>query len=276
MEQGLCRIAVPCFFIISGYYLEQTESPRFGRWVRHVLWLYLLWMVLYAGFWWIDPVTSPLAFLRQLAFGYYHLWFLIALACAGCLLFALRNLPGIRLAGLAVVCAILGVGVQYLGNYHLFGGAQDVLLNRSESCRNFLFFGFPFLTIGFLISRYEAQISLTRLEIALLLGAGLAALLLESGMNLRLIGRKEPFDILLSLYLAAPALFLAAKRVRIGGPGKSMALFATAIYLGHLAVLKLLNQHTDLAQTPKVFLTIVISAALAAVLMRVNRRLPIL
>ena len=86
MEQGLCRIAVPCFFVISGYYLALTEPRRFGGWLRHVLWLYLLWMALYAGFWWVDPIASPLAFLDRLALGYYHLWFLVALACAGSLL----------------------------------------------------------------------------------------------------------------------------------------------------------------------------------------------
>lgn len=276
MEQGLCRIAVPCFFVISGFYLEQTEPRRFGGWLRHVLWLYLLWMTLYAGFWWIDPLVAPLAFVTKLAFGYYHLWFLVALACGGSLLFQLRDLPERRLAGLAAVCAIIGVALQYLGNYRVFGGSIDAWLNRADMVRNFLFFGFPFLTIGFLLARHEKEVPMTGRETGLMLGVGLFALLLESGLNLRLVGRKEPFDILLSLYLAAPALFLAARRVRIGGSGKAMALLATGVYLCHLAVLKSLNQYTALTQTPKVVLTVVISMALAAVLVRVNRRLPVL
>ena len=276
MEQGLCRMAVPCFFIISGFYLERTDPRRFGGWLRHVLWLYLLWMALYAGFWWVDPIAFPLAFLARLAFGYYHLWFLVALAAAGSLMFALRGVASRRLAALAALCAVPGVAMQYLGAYHLLGGAIDYHLNQTNSFRNFLFFGFPFLAIGFLLSRHDRTIALSQAAVMRLLAAGLVVLMLESGLNLRLVGAGRPFDILLSLYIAAPALFLAARRVQIAGPGKEIALLATGMYLGHLAVLKALNQYTDLTQTPKVVLTVAISAALAAVLMRVNRRLPVL
>lgn len=276
MEQGLCRLAVPSFFIISGFYLERLQPGQFGRWLRRALWLYLLWMGLYAGFWWVDPVASPLAFLDRLAFGYYHLWFLVALAAAGSLLFALRTLPSRTLTSLAAVLALVGLAVQYAGNYHLFGGALGHRLNQTDTYRNFLLFGFPFLTIGFLLARHETDIVLSRMDARMLLAAGLAALIVESSVNLRLAGPKEPFDILASLYLAAPALVLSARTVRVGGPGKQFALFATGLYLVHLAVLKSLAQHTDLSATPKVLLTVAISAALAAVLMGVNRRLPVL
>lgn len=278
LVEGLFRVAVPVFFLISGYYLQRMDRRGFGRWVRHVLWLYVLWMAIYVFQWW--PTTQPtLAGLcGRLAFGYYHLWFLIALALAGAMLFAVRAWSTARLLAVALPFALLGLAIQYAGNYHLLGDDMDRRLNQLLVYRNFLLFGFPFLTIGFLLARHEMGLRISTWTLVGALSFGFASLSVEAALNLRLAGPRETFDLLFSLYLVAPALLLWAMRLNVPVqiPGKDLAQFATGLYLVHVLVLKALGAHAGLSATPKVICCLVVSAALAAVLLRMNRRLPVL
>ena len=52
MGNGLMRIIVPLFCIVSGYFFHTAVARGDGmKWLRRVLGLYLIWMAVYLPFW---------------------------------------------------------------------------------------------------------------------------------------------------------------------------------------------------------------------------------
>ncbi|ODM42347.1 acyltransferase family protein [Cereibacter johrii] len=269
----LFRIAVPTFLVINGYYLERQLDRGLRVWARRGALLYGIWMALYAPLWLPGALKVP-AFGREvLVFGYYHLWYLLALLLAGLLVAALRPLGERVLAGIALLAFACGVGIQYAGNFHLFEPPLDDLLNRVQSYRNFLFMGFPFLVAGVLIARHEER--LARFGTPAVLAAASALLLAEWGANM-VWNREDPvFEIFASLALVCPALFLTVKNRRLMGRSRDFGQFATALYLVHIAVLHF-TYDVEMGDTLRTLIGLCLASLLAVPVVLAARRLPIL
>ena len=276
LEEGLFRIAVPLFFMISGFFLERGGWRGMRRWLRHLLWLYALWMAVYAAYW--LPHTHPTlagAIIRAI-FGYYHLWFLPALAMAGILLMALRLCGGRWLAVLAVLAGSLGLAIQLASNLQLAGLIPGEGLESPYLFRNFAVFGFPFMALGMFLARVEPRLRPSPQILAAALVSGLALLLAENMLNLWLFGPEVAVELQVSLYLLCPAILLWVRRLGLARDGKPVAQMATGIYLVHALPLLWLNAHAGFGDTANVLLAALFSTVAAAVLVVVNRRLPVL
>ena len=215
---ALFRLAVAVFFVASGYFFLRSATPeRVGGWLKRVFWLYVLWMAVYAAWWWPSAKTALT--------GYWHLWYLPALLGAGAIQYALRNISNRTLLRLAAGLFAVGLALQYAGSYHLIAIAEKKYLFR-----NALFFGFPLFSVGYLLARNPVELRAGRL-----LALGLAVLVLEGFLSFR---THETFDLLLGQALAAPAVFLLATRWR---PRLSIPTeLSTAVYFLHpLGVLTL-------------------------------------
>ncbi|MCK0715827.1 acyltransferase family protein [Chromohalobacter sarecensis] len=236
--EGLFRIVVPIFMMVSGYFfMSVIRTKSLASWLKKVVSMYLFWMLVYVYFWLDIPVTTPYEILRLLrvaVMGYHHLWFLSALIGAAILLYMLRNHSMKVLLVWAVMLYGIGVFLMYAGNYDLFAGSRlDALLLEGWPYRNFLFFGFPFFCIGYLLRSWEGIRQLDRRYYAIWSLVGALLLLGESYLNYVSLEGLPHFDMYLSLLIVCPGLFLWVSSLHLPGDSTSLAYYATALYFIH-------------------------------------------
>ena len=162
------RIAVPFFFVVSGYYyiqkLENNEKV-FTKYIRGLLKIYLIWSIVYfivnfvewghkdiVGF----VVDSALKFF--VLGSYYHLWFFPAMIVSVCIV-TLFFRVGVKklLIPFSIVFYIIGclgtsyysIGVRLPGIGQLFDMEQFLIIRR------IFLMGFPLFCCGYLIYKIE-------------------------------------------------------------------------------------------------------------------------
>ncbi|WP_405402845.1 acyltransferase family protein [Paracoccus sp. Ld10] len=223
---GLYRLAVPVFALISGYFfLSAMQGGRSGPYLRRILALYLLWMAIYLPIYGPD-LTGPGHALQTLVFGYFHLWFLPGLLVSATLVMALRR-PA-RIAGAAALLAGTGLVLQTL----VLTGQAEIQLDHY---RNGVFTIFPFFALGVLLAHgWGAGLQGRALPLA---GLALLAVMGESLIWRMIAGGGWGVDMMLSLLLAAPMLFLAARRVQGPWDGKRAASTAAFVYFVHVLIM---------------------------------------
>lgn len=244
--EGLFRLAVPTFLIISGFYFFYIQNSNdLKKWVIRLGSLYLIWMILYSPLW-INPNNIPKT-LFILFNGYYVLWYLIGALFSGVIVYYIRNFSKNIHIFLILTLFSIGCIIQLIGNFHVFNGILDKVLNFNAIHRNFLFFCLPFFLIGYLINKYEIykklKISLSTLLILLSL------VVLESNLNRIFVSSSENLDQIFSLLLASPALFLYFKGKKLLGKTKNLASLSTAIYLIHPIILITVGYYLSLNTT---------------------------
>lgn len=264
---GLFRIAVPIFLVISGYYFVSIDSgTKLKKWCFRLGSLYLIWMLIYLPLW-IDTASVPI----KIIIGYDHLWYLIGTLFAGVLLYVVRKLNDRSLLGISLFLFLIGFSMQWIGNLHLLNGKSDVLFNYIPLYRNGLFFCFPFMTIGFLLQKSAHKIVKVPTVYAVL--SAVAVLLLEACLTYRLTGPGEVLDLLLSLYIVAPLCFLYVRSIRVDGLSKDIASFSIGIYLFHLYVIHWARPRQDALGEWQVMVVLGITFIGAFVLTILNRKL---
>lgn len=268
LVNGLLRIGVPVFLMISGYFFFfVNDLSRLKKWSFRLFLLYVIWSVIYIPFWKEDD-----RYMLNILFGYHHLWYLIGTLFAGLLLYCLRNLSPKKLLAVLLIGFGCGYVLQYLGNAHYFRGETDVILNLFPLYRNFLFVCFPFLGIGFLIKKLGVEVKRKPPLWIVIFSAGLVmaeALLNEKVLHLQ---KKESIDLLFSLLIACPLIFLYCKNIMVKTDSKILASISTAIYLIHPLVMELVyksNYFTSFQDV--IFIGILLTASLLLVFL--NRKL---
>lgn len=266
LVNGLFRIGVPVFLIITGYYFYHVDDiNKLKKWLIRIFLLYAIWSIIYIPFWKEDKVFI------NILFGYHHLWYLIGTFFAGIILFALKNKSPQFI--LLTILFLFGCGymIQMLGNLHYFTGELDTTLNLFPSYRNFLFVCFPFLGIGFLIKKLNIDV---KQKPSLLLVAGSVGLVvLEAFLNYKVIGldKKESIDLLISLLIACPIVFLYCKSIPVKTDSKILASISTAIYLVHPLIMEwIFNLHLPSFEFV-IFITVLLIVSLILVL--INRKI---
>ncbi|KUJ56528.1 acyltransferase family protein [Chryseobacterium aquaticum] len=263
---GLFRIAVPVFLVITGFYFFHIDDIRkLKKWLFRTFILYAIWMLLYISYW----KDSDQIFLT-IIFGYHHLWYLIGTFFSGILLYFLRKKSSGILIFLAVTLFLTGYCVQVLGNLHYFDKEQDAVLNMYLLYRNFLFVCFPFLTIGFLINKHKIDLSRYN-NFYLLLIAVILFVFGEAFFNYYWVS-SENTDILFSLLFACPLVFLYFKNIYIKTSSKILANLSTAIYVVHPMIMKS-TFYTEMQSSFKVLIFLAILIPVSFVLVYLNDKL---
>lgn len=230
LVNGLFRLAVPLFLIITGYYFTQiTTFEKFKKWLFRIIILYSIWMIFYAPIW-VNP-DNLMGTLLNIPIGYFVLWYLAGVIVGGSLLFLCRNIESKHLLNLAIFLYLIGYSLQQIGNLHLFTGSLDKILNWHPISRNFLFDCFPLLALGFLIKKTKLDLKL-KISIFLVF-LSIFLVVLESYLNYKFISSTEPLDHLLTILITAPIIFIYVKNIKIMGNNKNLAFFSTAIFLIH-------------------------------------------
>ena len=154
LTRVLARLAVPFFFIVSGYFLAKGQWKHTGRFLRKTLLLYLAAVALYLPLNWYNGGYSPLEWVKKLlADGtLYHLWYFPAVLLGVVVARNLARLPHSAALGVAAVLYLIGVGgdswyglvSQAPALEELYGGIFQVF----DYTRNGLFFAPLFLLLG--------------------------------------------------------------------------------------------------------------------------------
>lgn len=264
---GLFRIAVPIFFIINGFFFYKIVSiSDLKKWIKRIFVLYIIWTIIYL------PVMiyslDPMQTIVRLFTGYFMLWYLVAMMLAGIMLYFIKKNSDSFLLFFSLLLLIIGYAIQTIGNMHIFGESVDNFLNWGTLYCNFLFFGFPFFTMGYLIRKKNITIGIKKGIFLSILFFGF--LLIESYFNYRI--SKEGVDILLSLFFLCPVIFLLIKQTYIQGSAKNIANFSTGVFLIHAYVLFFLRFTFDLDNTALCLVTLLLSCMASLLLIQVNNR----
>jgi surface polysaccharide O-acyltransferase-like enzyme len=283
LNNGLFRITVPIFFLISGYYIFYTlqrDPNSIKTWLRRAATLYIFWMLFYAPFY-ITPATFAdpkglLTFLKHWIIGFFHLWYLIAMIGGGIMVYLLRHQSNRRLVSLALLLYLIGAILQYLRAYYEIPQPLLQHLNTNDYIgRNFLFVAFPLMSLGFLIARNRIHERITTRQTFALLILGCTVVLGEATLHYSLqLGstRKLNFDCMLSILIAAPALFLLPLRHIIEGRSLIPAKISAAIYYLHpLFLILLLNVGLE-ESTSTTLIVLMLTLPASALLILASRR----
>ncbi len=277
---GLLRIAVPVFFIINGFYFYPlvAKNRPFWSWARRLGALYALWMLIYIPFYWPEHIAATrdqIGLLEKFIFGYHHLWYLVGTLGAGAVLYLLRKRSDKQILATGVVLYVIGYVIQAISLYMPpSDGVAGYLFSSGWIFRNFLFFGFPLFSIGYLIAkhklhkapRHDPQLLLAILGAAILL-------ILESTAYYFMHPLKDGVDMYLSLLILCPLIFLFfhSRSARLNTD--FLSKLSTAIYLTHVFFINVLVNAGWMEQGTALFVMVMFASALvSAVLVWSDRK----
>lgn len=189
------RIAVPFFFMVTGYFIlpgAVTDGKRALKYLKRIGLIYLVSLLLYlpVGFYAGHFKDADFLMVLKMIFldgTFYHLWYLPALILGfGLMVLLLRGLP-VPAAG--IVCSLLYI-VGLLGDsyYGLIPESSFIytfyqgLFHVFAYTRNGLFYAPVFLLLGYVIADFRPSFALSMAGLG-----GFSALLLGEGILLKLL-----------------------------------------------------------------------------------------
>lgn len=277
---GLFRIAVPIFLVINGFFFYKALQSNPRAWFKRVLLLYLFWMGFYSYFWFrpIDVGAHNISrTIHMILFGYYHLWYFPGMICAAILVFLLRNFRPPLIFFIAIVSFLMGLAIQYIGNYHIIENELvDKKINSLSVYRNFLFFSFPFFSFGFLIRKTELYKFQSFKKLLFFSILTILLLLLESSFNYKYLSAADDFDILASLIIVCPTLSILFLQIELSGNSKIIAQYSTSIYLIHPIFIILINNFYSLGATINTIVVIALSLVAGYIMIKLNANVKVI
>ncbi|MFC5623265.1 acyltransferase family protein [Algoriphagus winogradskyi] len=253
-SNGLARIAVPLFLIINGYFINFSSRKEFRNFFFRILVLYFFWMAIYFPFY-FDSVSENVSYLLIIIlFGYHHLWYLPALLLGASMLFLLNKYFSHK-SVLIISILFFFTGVVFQSMYNFYIPTSRVFLFR-----NFLFFGFPFITIGHLIKvKYIDFSFLANCKAFLVIALAFLLLLFESYLSL-LYGLGN--DLHLALFVICPFIFTVISRLVIIGQRGFLSVLPNGIYFTHVLFILLYGEFFPFASNIQLFPVIMISSVI--------------
>ena len=246
--EAISRVAVPLFFMVSGYYALGKSKEKLLKSARKtaimLLWsvgVYFVWGVLWSlykrttaeyliKFFSAKSILETFVFNNGVILG--HLWFLLALLyCYLIYTYILRKAsPFVQ----TTVSAVLLISFFVVRELLKISGVS----NPVYYLRNFMFVGIPFFLIGGLVNRYKEHL----INLATPFWVGLMCV----GVAVTLVERfsVDCCDLYAGTIIAAVALFVFAQKpgLIVGNMLAEMGeKYAGDIYIFHSLIITLLN-----------------------------------
>lgn len=271
LGNGLARVAVPCFFVVAGYNFRPEVPGRSGRMALRYLWLHLLWLTIYTPYWWPSVAAGGVVqYLKWWVLGWWHLWFLTALAITVVLAQAVWRWRMGAILALALGLLLAGFALQTAVGWRLLSSDLWPI-----QVRNAFFVGLPMFLLGYLTRRAGLAGRVGFRTALWAAGLGLAAAVGESEVMRMISPSPYPLapETLLSAALAGPALVLAA----VQAPALPnwlarlpLGIWSAGVYFIHVGIVIVLSKAFDLPRVV-VYLSAVTGAlALTTVLIRLR------
>lgn len=286
ITNGICRIAVPSFFVINGLYIEKIINSKSNliNYLNRLFKVYLVWMVIYAPFYLFffkDTIEkSILINILTLLFGYWHLWYLTGLMGGVYLLYYLkRKRVSIKVIILfSFILFFTGWCMQKIELF--FPNEQGVIgsIIRNIPVRNFVFMGLPFIAIGYAMSNnnfiFTSKKWLKNKYVLIFL---FLTLIIESNINYYYVG-KTGFDFFLSLFILCPILVQHILNNSKNAEVESdfISKLSSAIYFIHPLIIFLLNDiFVNYSNNKLYILVILFSLLFGTSLINLNKKINI-
>lgn len=263
ISNGIARIGVPCFFVISGYYLHPklSDNKALKRYLSHIFIVYIVWSFIYLPTYYNTVEARSLVTFAIM--GYYHLWFLPALLLGTLMLAVIKKF--IKNNNLILLSGI----IFYITGY--------ILENSGLPYRSFcngIFFGFPFIVSGYYIREKDFTNIAKAPYLYALLPVSLIALLTESYQGYK---TNIYHNLFLSLYILCPVLIICIQKgAKYTVEKYDISKLAAGIYLVHILVA---GQIIPIAETNNIYrlpFIMIVSVLLAIFIVLINKRIKIL
>ncbi len=254
-KNTLPRIAVPIFFIISGFFLFQKLDDRIKirRYSLRILLLYAVYSIIHLPFVISDinkGKTSFSEFIRSIFLyrSYLHLWYLLTLFFTVIIIYLLYNKLKMPLKTQLIIFGILhiiGILISFYRPVFDSTYLKPIIDRYYEiffDIENFVFFGF-YVVLGCFIRENSGKIPNKNYG---LYSAAFFCLFAGEMIINRLLFQKADYQISFFLVPAVLFIFLAACFCDLSEKFRKHALFfrrqSTIIYLWHMVFFNVLNK----------------------------------
>lgn len=277
IANGITRVAVPTFFIISGYFLRNklNDTKYLLKYAKRIFLLFVVWQLLYLP----DLLRmyhigkfSTTDFILKLTFGYWHLWYLLATVLAVGLLFISRNCS-LKMKWLPIfTLLIFGYTFQILIQSNLLKDYKTVqnIYALIGTTRDFLFFAFPAMLIGTLYDYWKVAF----LKVKWLLFPLFIVLLVE--VYVYYTYKVKAMDFLMVLIPLCMILFCTVNESKVLTTFQFNATLSLGVYLCHPIairfVYKFLPQKSFDYIVIKYFIICVLAVFIWWIVEKINKR----
>lgn len=246
---GFTRIAVPFFFLSSGYLLSEAgkiSNDRLKKTLRKLVSLYLFWTLLHLPLIIIEAshfsvnesswITLSRSFLFEGSF--LHLWYLLASIIGLIFITTLLKWFSIKTVTLiSLILFIFGVlGDSYYGfSVGLRGLSEvmNVLFQFIRTTRNGLFFAPIFLILGMLLKKYP--INLSKRSITSILLITLFISMVEI-LWLRSLFWARDYNLTFSILPLSLIVFMLSLQIKVSFDTTRYKEIATTLFYIHIGV----------------------------------------
>ncbi|SBV93417.1 acyltransferase [uncultured Dysgonomonas sp.] len=266
ITHGIARIAVPIFFITSGYYiaakLDNVKSLK--KYLKHLVIIHIVWNLIYLPAI-IDVIYNIKSVILIVVFGFFHLWYTPALIVGTITLFLSKKyIKDYRyILGLAFILFMIGFycGLDYLKIYYY---------------RNGIIMAFPLMALGYCIKSRDWVKKIKNNYLIWAMCIGFAALIGESYIRYANSSGFNPFnDFQLSLLILCPAIFIYLQKHPVVSSGKGfISILFSGIYFLHPLAMSIIG----MPQTYMIYklpLVIILSIVLCYIFYLINKRIKI-
>lgn len=271
ISNGLARIAVPSFFVINGYYIHSKINSKLSitRWFKRMIIVFITWTLIYMA---VLTKSDCLSIIIFSVTGIYHLWYLPSLIGGVLVLMLLKKIINNNNILLIIAISLFLIG-YYIQDYFFPISNHGY---RMILYRNFIFFGFPFIFIGYYIKQESKRIVKTQTGILVtVLILSIITLLFESSIYFTHNDRK---DFFVSLLLLTPSLFiLILKNSKYIVNDGYISSLASGIFYTHILGIYMINTVFPTTELKILLLPLFIflSMILSAVTIQLNKRIKI-
>lgn len=170
---GICRLAVPFFFFLSGYYSfnffkERKTGKELIVFLSPYIVAFFVWMIAYAYYsynktFMLISFDNVFIYLGKIFYiflykeGYFHLWYVLATIYGFICLYILKRIrfSDRSIIIISVVCYVLGL---ISTTYSIFFQEYHGFITAIRYIGYPITFAFPLLSIGYVMHRYEPEV----------------------------------------------------------------------------------------------------------------------
>ena len=281
------RLAVPFFFITSGYFFskkirnERNQRKTLFNTIKRLGTLLIFWLIISLPFQIQSLSIQQLStekiiieLIRSVLFyPWGALWYILALIVAYILVFPFikkeKNVIPLILGFLLYLFAIFSNSYYFVIEGTWMQSIVDNYLEIFISSRNGLFVGFFYVAIGnYLNVKKESSIN----KNVLMLVIGMIGLILET-MLIKDRYYIEDHSLFFSLLIIVPAIFELAKKINIKRDSKKFRNLSIGIYVLHRPIISCLTYFFDIKSNTILFLIVSIMAILISYfLQKINNK----
>lgn len=280
-SEVLVRIAVPFFFVSSGYFYIKSKC-NFKKYIKRLLITYISWSIIYLVLQIYNTInihgnimTTLKSFIKEFFIygSYYHLWYMIALLLCIIITTVFYKIKRMKLLYiLSIILYIIGV---IGGAYYKLGSQIPIISNLYEfalytQIRRYLLMGLAFFMLGYLISEFQdisKNINITITIITAILFVVEIVIINKFELNRDIIITFFLYPLVLQIFMLCLKYSMENINFKI-----DVGKLSSFIYFVHPLIIFILNKFL-FGETLLYFVTCVVSILIALIFIKINKLL---